>query len=452
MIFRKQFTLISLNEADSNFIYPQALAKQLAQFTDSSNWANYDVAIDINHDIYMNNVNYDKIADIWNGTGIPPLGGFWFNQANESIESYQVDLEYVILHQMVHGLGMVSSWAPYFSDTDSPFQKLLKNLITPEDSLKVMTPSPFWFVKHHTGPAYITGFQPNLIFDKFLNLLIPAKNETKWLGEYGFDMQGFCVQDSDAFIVNFMNAFLNNATQSSKAKSIYVSLSVPKTLSFQFNTLTVPNSAFITNAYLNQTYKTIQLMTGPSIFGTGAQKEESYFRPGIATSHVDADYAHSPDFLMVNQFTRGKTLQTLIDEGYTNIPAINYSIVNTIMVNVTRVQNVTTGNHTVSTNVTTIEPREQITSYVYRSPIGPGILRILETIGYSTVLTNTNYTASVTKTNKPDTTCDDTNNNNFHARSDDLSILPQATSMATTSHSLDLYFYLFIISVYCLFF
>jgi hypothetical protein len=155
---------------------------------------------------------------------------------------------------------------------------------------------------------------------------------------------------------------------------------------------------------------------------------------------------------MVNQFTRGKTLQTLIDEGYTNIPAINYSIVNTIMVNVTRVQNVTTGNHTVSTNVTTIEPREQITSYVYRSPIGPGILRILETIGYSTVLTNTNYTASVTKTNKPDTTCDDTNNNNFHARSDDLSILPQATSMATTSHSLDLYFYLFIISVYCLFF
>jgi hypothetical protein len=426
------------------------LAKQLAQFTDSSNWNDYDVAIDINHDIYMNNVNYDKIADTWNGTGIPPMGGFWFNETNESIEDYQVDLEYVILHQMIHGLGMVSSWAPYFSDTDSPFQKLLKNLITPEDSLKIMTPNPFWSVDHHTGPAYISGFQPNLIFDKFLNLLIPAKNETKWLGEYGFDIQSFCLQGADAFIVNFMNAFLNNATQSSKAKSVYVSMSIPKTLSFEFSTVTEPNSAFLTNAYLNQTYKTIQLMTGPSALGNGAQKEESYFRPGISISHVDEDYAHSPDFLMTHQFARGKTLQTLIDEGYANIPDIHYNLVNTIMVNVTHVQNVTTGNHTVSTNVTISEPREQLVPYVYRSAIGPGILRILETIGYSTVLTNTNYTTSVIKTYKPETTCDDTNNNNFHARSDDMNALPQAASIAS-NRSIDLYLYSFIISLLYLF-
>lgn len=400
----------------------------------------------------MNNVNYDKIADTWNGTGIPPLGGFWFNEINETIQDHQVDLEYVILHQMMHGLGMVSSWAPYFSSTDSPFQKLLKNLITPEDSLKVMTPSPFWFVKHLTGPAYITGFQPNLIFDKFLNLLIPAKNETKWLGEYGFDMQSFCVQDSDAFIVNFMNAFLNNATQSSKAKSVYVSMSIPKTLSFKFNTLTEPNSAFFTNSYLNQTYSSIQLMTGPSILDNSAQTEESYFRPGIATSHVDEEYAQTPDFLMTHQFIRGKTLQTLVDEGYTNIPTIHYTTVSTIMVNVTRAHNVTNGNHTLLTNITTAEPREQLTSNVYRSAIGPGILRILETIGYSTVLTNTNYTTSAVKTNKPETTCDDTNNNNFNVRSDDLSNLPQSTSIAATAHSLHLYLYSFIVPVYCLLF
>ncbi|RCH81604.1 hypothetical protein CU098_001236 [Rhizopus stolonifer] len=404
-----QFTLISLNEADSNFIYPQALAKQLAQFTDSSNWANYDVAIDINHDIHMNAANQTGL----NTTSIPLQGGFYFG--NDTIQDYQIDLEYVILHQMIHGLGMVSSWAPYFSDTTSPFQKLLSGLITPEDSLKIMTPSPHWYVRHATGPAYITGFQPNLIFDKFLYLFISARNQTIWLGEYGFDMQGFCVQDNEAFIVNFMNAFLNNATQSTKAKTIYVSMSMSKTMTFEFSPLS-SQSVYYTNAYLNQTYKSMQLMTGVI-----SKQNEGYYRPGISTSHVDDSYMGTPDFLMTHTFVKGKALADLVQEGYSQIPDIEYNVTTTVPTNITTYHNVTVGNHTVLNATLTTEERNVTVQYKYKSPIGPGILRILETIGYSTVLTNTNYSASIIKTTKPDTTCDDTNSNDFQSRSDDSS-------------------------------
>ncbi|KAI7905004.1 uncharacterized protein BX663DRAFT_468776 [Cokeromyces recurvatus] len=432
-----QFTLISLNEADSNFIYPQALAKQLV-FTDSSNWANYDVAIDINHDIYMNAVNYDTVSD-WNGTGIPPQGGFWFptlGNISLPIEDHQVDLEYVILHQMIHGLGMLSSWAPYFSDINSPFKKILSGLILAEDSLKVMTPSPYWFVKYQTGPVYITGFQPNMIFDKFIHLFIPTKNETRWLGDFGFDMQNFCVDDHDAFIANFIHAFLNNATQSSKAKSIYVSMTQPQTLTFHFSP-TCNKSTFYTDTYLNQTYKTIQLMTGSNIL---EEIEESYYRPGIATSHLDDTYIGTVDFLMTHKFIRGKTLETLVDEAYASLPIeIKYNITQTIHVNVTMNYNTTLvvngSRMNTATNITRTEQREETVERIYKSPIGPGILRILETIGYSTVLTNTNYTTGIIKTTKPDTTCDNNNNNNnnFQVRSDDMSLKSTLIASAVTS-------------------
>lgn len=397
--------MISLNEADPNFIYPQALAKQLkAPYTDISSWSSYDLSVDINHDIFNNNMDSDGI------------GGFYFNNNDSSIDDHQVDLEYVILHQMIHGLGMLSSWAPYFSDSTSPFQALLQGLI-PSDNLKMMTPNPNWVVIHDTGPAYITGFQPNLIFDKFLKLFIPARNITADLVEYSFDMQGFCIMDSQkSFIVNFMNSFLNNATQSSRAKSMYVSLSTPKTLLFQF-TKTNNQSIYNTNEYLNTTYESIQLMTGPDILSS---LQEAYYRPGISTSHVDDEYLTTPDFLMSHQFVKGKSLQTLIDNGYTNIPTIKYNLTITTNVNITTIVH--------NTTINTTENRDETIEYVYKSAIGPGILRILETIGYSTVLTNTNYTTSVVKTNKPDSDCDDIDSNSYSGISDGDNIPLSTTS------------------------
>ncbi|KAI8359130.1 hypothetical protein BD560DRAFT_334991, partial [Blakeslea trispora] len=329
------------------------------------------------------------------------------------IEEYQVDLEYVILHQMIHGLGMISSWSPYFADTTSPFQKLLSGLVAPEDSLKVMTPGLFWYVKHSTGPAYVTGFQQSLIFDKFLYLFIAARNQTVSLADYSFDIQNFCVKGDNAFIVNFMNSFINNATQSSKAKTVYVSMSMSKTMTFEFSSL-ASESVFYTNEYLNKTYKSMQLMTG--VLST---QKQGYFRPGVSTSHLDDMYATTPDFLMTHTFVKGKTLSTLVEEGYSQLPyPIEY-------------------NTTVTLPVNTISTR-----HTYRSPIGPGILRILETIGYSTVLTNTNYTISASATKKISGICDDVNNN-FKSRLDDS--LPTTVSSFGFSQFSQLPYFNFIV-------
>ncbi|KAI8993554.1 hypothetical protein BDB01DRAFT_776682 [Pilobolus umbonatus] len=414
-----QFTYTFLEETDANFIYPQALAKQIAEFPSTLKWVHYDLAIDINHDIYMNALNPDELEG-WDGEGMMPKGGYWFKN-DSSIEDYQVDLEYVILHQMMHGLGMVSSWAPYFSDRNSPFNQLLQGIITTEDSLKIMTPSPYWHVKHQTGPTYITGFQPNMIFDKFLYLSMIAKNETVWLGDIGFEMQSFCLQDHEAFAVNFMNAFLNNATQSSRAKSVYVSMSYPETLTFRFDHLVTNDSQFLSNPYLRETYSSMLMMTGPEILERTATSEKNmghdFYQPGVITSHVDDRYRDTPDFLMTHTFMKGKTLQSLVDGAYANIPVIKYNVTKLVEMNVTLHSNSTVGNTT-----TRIEHQLQTVEQEYRSAIGPGLLRILEAIGYPTVLTES---SSVIKSNKPENICDD----DYHARSDDNLITSDTLSI-----------------------
>lgn len=390
----------------------------MAQFTDSSKWVDYDAAVEINHDIYMINQQDSTSPPISNGSTIPSIGGFWFNNQTNSksntaspIAEYQVDMEYVILHQMIHGLGMVSSWAPYFSDVHSPFQKLLNGLIQP-DKLKMITPSPFWYIQHNTGPTFVTGFQPSLIFDKFLHLFFSASNQTVPLMDYGFDMQNFCVPQDHAFIVYFIKAFLNNATQSTRAKSMYVAMSEENALSFRFNHSIVNlNSSFLTNNWLNQTYTSIQLSTGLYYSNTSSSM---YYRPGICTSHVADKYMNTPDFLMTEEYAKGVTLDALIEKGYATAPNITYNVTETILVNVTTSIN--------NTQITSTIQKEQITEHVYRSAIGPGILRILETIGYSSVLTNTNYTTSVIKSNKIPTDCNDNNNNNNYPLDDDMAM------------------------------
>jgi hypothetical protein len=74
-----QFTLPFEEGADLNYVYPQALAKQLAPYSSTSVWSQYDVEIAINHDVYMNAVDIDQATeDGWNGTNVPPNGKFWF--------------------------------------------------------------------------------------------------------------------------------------------------------------------------------------------------------------------------------------------------------------------------------------------------------------------------------------------------------------------------------------
>ncbi|KAI8367463.1 uncharacterized protein BYT42DRAFT_504329 [Radiomyces spectabilis] len=402
-----QFTLPFEEGADLNYVYPQALAKQLAPYSNTSVWADYDVDIEINHDIYLNAVDYDKARSHgWNGTGVPGPGKFWF-QNDTAIGPDQVDLRYIVLHELLHGLGFISAWAAYFWTDASPFRLLVDGIIDPRD-LQLVTPGPYWFVNDNTGPTFITGFQPTMIFDKYLvSLETDEDNVTKPvnLSDLGFDMQNFCVQDSAAFIINFVKEF-NASPQSIDANRLWISMTQKETLKFKFPPTTVANSSYNLNPYLNQTYHSMTLLTGEDVLNSQLEQlDRTSNRPGMSISHVDDSYATKPDFLMTATYITGQTLEDLVEDTYSDIPVIRY---NSSLAN------------------------GSITEHTYKSAVGPGILRILDSMGYSTVLTKTNYTTEGNvKSPKPRSVCDDSNSNHGLNK-----VAPSASSDAASLYSL----------------
>ncbi|KAI8647092.1 hypothetical protein BD408DRAFT_379458 [Parasitella parasitica] len=381
-----QFTLPFEDGADLNYVYPQALAKQLAPYSSTSVWSKYDIEIEINHDMYLNASEIEQaLHDGWNGSRIPPNGKYWFFVIQE-INPHQVDFRYVVLHELLHGLGFLSSWAAYFWTDASPFRTLVDGVIDPLE-LQLVTPGLYWFINQDTGPAYVTGFQPNMIFDKYLVNVDTELNVTSRLSlsDLAFQMQDFCVQNSDAFIVNFIRLF-NEANQSTLAHKLWISMSQPETITFQFDAPTVSNSSYTLIPYLNQTYRSMTLLTGGDMSNSLYEHTDPTMnRPGLMISHLDDQYENTPDFLMTEAYHKGKTLEQLVEAYYSEIPVLPY-------------------NDTVSSSNNTM------VEMTYKSPIGPGILRILDSIGYSTVLTRTNYTTDGNvKTPKSRSICDDSN-------------------------------------------
>lgn len=306
------------------------------------------------------------------------------------------------MHELLHGLGFLSSWAAYFWTDASPFRTLVDGIIDPLE-LQLVTPGPYWYINQDTGPTYVTGFQPTMIFDKYLVNVDTELNVTNTspLSDLAFEMQDFCVQNNNAFIVNFIKSF-NAANQSTTAHRLWVSMSQPETIRFLFQPPTVVDSSYNVIPYLNQTYKSMTLLTGADLFERSLyeQIDPTLNRPGLMISHLDDQYDATPDFLMTQDYHHGETLEDLVKHFYSNIPEIKYN--------------------TTALNNTVVEQ-------TYRSPIGPGILRILDSIGYSTVLTRTNYTTDGNvKTPKSRSVCDDSNTNHGHKPS------PTATSIGST--------------------
>ncbi|KAI8088992.1 uncharacterized protein BX664DRAFT_385568 [Halteromyces radiatus] len=373
-----QFTL-PFKDDDMNFIYPQALAKQLSPYEYTASWVYHDVMIELNHDPYMNSINHNYD----HGNGIPPFGKYWF-KGDPDIRPYQIDFEYILLHEILHGVGFVSSWAAYFANNASPFHTLLDNIFD-QTELQMVTPSPYWSVQPPTGPTFVTGFQPTMIFDKFLFLANNSNNNDKFshmslatkknnasLMDLGFTMQDFCVQGHEAFIIHFMETF-KHSSQAQEARELYSMLTQEHALTFQFEPMMFnsshSNMTYSILDYLNDTYTHMNLLTGEQTLNALNHHEQSgrLFRPGVTIAHVGDELQGTPDFIMTETYREGKTLQQWVDEVYATVPVIHYKIV--------------------LNESTTVER-------IYKSPIGPGILRILDTIGYVTILDHTNGTGN----------------------------------------------------------
>ncbi|KAI9188679.1 hypothetical protein H9P43_000100 [Blastocladiella emersonii ATCC 22665] len=80
-------------------MYPQALARQVAVGRDLA-WSTYEIQAEFNADSPRGQARRK----------------FWFPESGLAIAGDQYDFEYVVLHELVHGLGMMSAWGTYFDD------------------------------------------------------------------------------------------------------------------------------------------------------------------------------------------------------------------------------------------------------------------------------------------------------------------------------------------------
>ncbi|ORX61961.1 hypothetical protein DM01DRAFT_1403692 [Hesseltinella vesiculosa] len=400
-----QFTL-PFKDGDMNFVYPQALAKQLSPYDYTSSWSNYDIMIELNHDPYTNALAFTKnnsLVHQRNGTSddqmnpiVPQGGKYWFRTDGdlETILPHQIDFEYIVLHQVLHGAGFTSSWAAYFANEASPFRTLLETVV-PVHDLMMLTPSPYWMVEPtNGGPTYVTGFQPTMIFDKYLYL----DNGTTSLMEIGFDMQDFCAQGADAFIIHFVQLF-RASPSSALARRLYTQLDQAQSaLTFRlFDNVTLASPIPLTNItfnasqpnetlasvdindYIQQVYQELPLLTGHASLNALNHHEQPsrLFRPGVSLAHVDDSQQHSLDFIMTSTYQEGITLQAWTQHVYDRHPSIFYLAT----VNSTATPHPSPHNASDEIPATPLKKKSR-----YLSPIGPGILRILETLGYDTVL------------------------------------------------------------------
>ncbi|ORX59728.1 hypothetical protein DM01DRAFT_302262 [Hesseltinella vesiculosa] len=233
-------------------MYPQALLKQFP-IQPKPSWSKFDI-----------NAQFNTEAN-W----------YFDTPTNIGIQPNQIDLLRTMCHELIHGLGFVSSWTEDLYEHFSPFVDNLAPFLTPMllqppqqiDTTQLSntaTPEPFWGFVEYPMDKFIQFQTSNL------------SSTTRYLSSWGdgnvlfrslFDMINSWVM-SDYF----------NASQ-----RIYQACT-----SAQAVTFTTPSVQMILETSLNP------------------------FTDGSSLSHVDnATYANSPDYLMTYTTKAGISIATL---------------------------------------------------------------------------------------------------------------------------------------------
>ncbi|KNE60925.1 hypothetical protein AMAG_06686 [Allomyces macrogynus ATCC 38327] len=127
-----QWNLYGLVGVDPVYTYPQALAKQLV--VSQLQWGESDITAQLNADANL-----------------------WF-EGDAAIGSDQTDALYLVVHELLHGMGLSSSWNAYAQDY---------SLDTP--TTQFLSPHPLVAAAATSStPQQFAGFLPHAIFDKFL--------------------------------------------------------------------------------------------------------------------------------------------------------------------------------------------------------------------------------------------------------------------------------------------
>lgn len=239
--------------------FPQALLKQLRP-QEHPEYSHYDISALFNTE-----------AD-------------WWFAGNGQIKPDQHDFLFVVLHELIHGLGFTSAWNDYINDTPLA---LTPNPLAPGQS-------------SDEDKAYLfTGFYENA-FDRFLveiPSMEPLSNYTKMLNGFAFGNSSTNLTAVKNVIKNYTNQddFIQHFTASpayQKVSTKLLSLATEKgRLGFR------PDDGDPTQVIVMET-------------------NIGHFVMGSSIMHVDYEgYQDKPDFLMRFLQDPGKTLTDCVDKA-----------------------------------------------------------------------------------------------------------------------------------------
>ncbi|KAG1139746.1 hypothetical protein G6F37_009510 [Rhizopus arrhizus] len=123
-------------------MYPQALLKQFTNLPVKPNWAHYDINAQFNSDV-----------------------NWYFINDPHSIEDDQIDFLRNVIHELIHGLGFMSSWSDNLYKSFAPLVDDLNHFITPM-LLSAINQNPVF--SNYASPFPFWGFL-EFPFDKLIH-------------------------------------------------------------------------------------------------------------------------------------------------------------------------------------------------------------------------------------------------------------------------------------------
>jgi len=241
-------------DSDKLRFYPQALYKQMSK-DQHPQFGNSDISA-----IFNSNADY------------------WFEGDSTPTSTKQVDMLYVVLHELIHGLGFTNSWNDYASiQALTPAVGGAKNL---PNSGGVTSPQFFEFA-----------------FDKYLLLLQNGKSLTSITDELN-QFKSNSASNPDEFFTSFAAS-----PQFSIAQDMYKAATTNRTIGFLLTSDNLPPVTQLSQDQINNDVVILETSLNP-------------FDPGSSVGHVDLQtYLDSSDFLMMYSYPPGKTLDEMMSRA-----------------------------------------------------------------------------------------------------------------------------------------
>jgi hypothetical protein len=192
-------------------------------------------------------------------------------------------LEYVIAHELTHGLGFESGWILY----SRLLEALPSTISIPNRSSKILAPQ-FYLEGTTISTARVTGWQPLNVFDSFT---FDARTK-RGLTTYSNSMFTNFASSFPATLIPFFQSFYANSKLIESGTAVYtITTSGSQSVAFSSSSSNLES----TTMYI--------------------ETPRSEFQEGTSMSHADYDiYANTPDFLMIPAVAQwvGYTLDSII--------------------------------------------------------------------------------------------------------------------------------------------